>query len=155
MAEILIVEDDANKRLAIRTFLNETFPEINLRAANSLQSGLRALSASLPEAVVLDMTLPNYDQGPDEDGGIIHPLGGQEFLRKMKRKRLVVPVIILTQFETFGMGVDRLDLETLRGALQNRFGELCKAVIYYHSAVETWKVELGSTIASLLNGCEG
>lgn len=146
MRNVLVVEDDENKRSQVLTFLCERFPAFQTITASSLQTGLRAVKSGTTDLVILDMTLPNYDQGPEEDGGTIHPLGGQEFLRKMKRARVVVPVIVLTQFETFGTGSDRLDLETLRISLREKYAEQCIDTIFYSSAVDTWKRQLQQAI---------
>ena len=39
--------------------------------------------------------------GPDEPGGQTHIFGGQESLRQMDRFDIVLPVIVVTQFEAF------------------------------------------------------
>lgn len=149
MKKVLVVEDDENKRSQILAFLNETFPEAEAVVAHSLRSGLIAVSKQGIDLVILDMTLPNFDQDSDEDGGIIHPLGGREFLRRMKRGKLRTPVIVLTQFESFGNGEERLDLQTLRAALEERFGGLCVGTIYYNTSVDAWKRQLQKAIVSL------
>src|SRR6202011_5656769 len=99
--------------------------------ARSLRSGLVELQSEPLDLIILDMTLPNFDQGLDEDGGVVHPLGGQEFLRRMKRRHIKVPVIVLTQFESFGVGTDSLDLRSLRNGLQSKYAETCVETIYY------------------------
>lgn len=67
--DILLVEDDENKRAVISSFLLEYFPDTNLTAKFSLQSGVRSAIESTPDLVLLDMTLPNFDIGADETGG--------------------------------------------------------------------------------------
>jgi DNA-binding response OmpR family regulator len=64
--KILLVEDDENKRAQLEHFIREFWPSSTLATAISLQSGLRALRADSFDVIVLDMTLPNYDQGTDE-----------------------------------------------------------------------------------------
>ena len=150
MPNILLVEDDDNKISAVSLFLRSTFPDLTLFTARSFQTGWRALQENSVRIVVLDMTLPNYDLGPEEDGGKIRPFGGQEFLRKMRRRGLKTPVVVLTQFETFGSGEDRLDIESLRDQLGRTFPEHCKGTIYYNSAVDTWKSELQSLLKDII-----
>ncbi len=149
MSKILVVEDDINKCAQIRNFVEESFPLLEIHVAQSLQSGLKAAKDVGVRLVILDMTLPNYDQGPEEDGGIIHPLGGQEFLRKLKRLKRSVPVIVLTQFETFGTGLHHLDLDTLRSMLNSKYGDMCIETVYYNSAVDAWKRQLHMAIEGL------
>ena len=147
MKRILIVEDDENKCSQILLFLRDAFPLFETSVAHSLRSGLMLIKGEVFNLVILDMTLPNFDQGIDEDGGIIHPLGGQEFLRKMKRGNLQIPVVVLTQFESFGTGEDRLDLDTLRSSLKEKYRDVCIETIYYNSAVDAWKRQLQSAIS--------
>jgi CheY-like chemotaxis protein len=145
---ILLVEDDENKRSQIVQFIQSTWTNAGIEAASSFQTGLRTLKEGNFTFVILDMTLPNYDVGSEEDGGELRQLGGQEFLRRMKRGRLLVPTVILTQYETFGSGRDRVDLESIRALLQNMYGNFCRGVIYYNSALDSWKQELKDSINS-------
>src|SRR5712671_1696051 len=103
---VLIVEDDDNKRSRLIEFLGETLPSASIDIAKSFQSGLRQVRDKAANLVLLDMTLPTYDIGPDESGGNMHPFGGRDFLRQMKRLKVITPVIVVTQFETFGSGPD-------------------------------------------------
>ncbi len=112
--KILIVEDDENKRNQITTLITESFSFINLAVAKSLQSGLRSIINDKPDLVILDMTMPTFDIGVDEDGGRLQPYAGREILRQMDRRNILVPVIVLTQFDRFGEGCDSLTLKETR-----------------------------------------
>jgi CheY-like chemotaxis protein len=89
--KLLIVEDDDNKQSQISSFLNSQYSDLTLEVARSLKSGLKQIRTFNPDLVLLDMTLPTYDVGPDEPGGSTHALGGREFLRELKRYRLNIP----------------------------------------------------------------
>src|ERR1700679_1713555 len=101
---ILLVEDDEHKRTQVLEFLQRTWANMTVDTAASFQAGMRLLKDRQFTFVILDMTLPNYDIGPEEDGGELRQLGGQEFLRRMKRGQLLIPTVILTQYESFGSG---------------------------------------------------
>jgi CheY-like chemotaxis protein len=146
---VLIVEDDENKRLQLKQFLDELRLGITCQVARSLQSGVRALREKSPELVILDMTLPNFDAGPDEPGGQIYPLGGREFLEQMVRFNITVPVIVVTQFETFGKGSRQMNIETLDQQLRRDYGHVYKGTVYYHAAIHGWKDELAKLIKEL------
>lgn len=146
---ILLVEDDEHKRSQILQFLRDTWRGAVVDTASSFQAGLRALKDHQFTFVILDMTLPNYDVGPEEAGGELRQLGGQEFLRRMKRAQLVIPTVILTQYETFGSGRDRVDLVNLRQALEDKYGTFCEGVIYYNSALDSWRQELKNSINAI------
>ena len=97
------------------------------------------------------MTLPTFEIGPEEDGGELRQLGGQEFLRRMKRAQKLIPTVIVTQYETFGSGRDRVDLAGLRDILKSKYGSFCEGVIYYNSALDSWKQELRDLIDTAHN----
>jgi CheY-like chemotaxis protein len=137
---VLLVEDDENKRSQVSAFVRETAPHIQLEIARSLQSGLAIVRASpAPDLILLDMTLPTYDVGPDEPGGQIHPLGGRQFLAQMDRFDINVPVVVVTQFETFDEDRDAMTLRDLDVELRKRFANVYKGTVYYHAAIADWK----------------
>lgn len=147
--KVLLVEDDENKRKNLRECLLEIVPNISLDQAGSLQTGLRALRENTPELIILDMTLPNYEPGPDEPGGQPHLFGGREFLRQMDRYDIVIPVIVVTQFSAFGSGKHAKDLVGLDAELRSEHEAVYRGAIHYNSAVLGWKDELKAKIGSL------
>jgi CheY-like chemotaxis protein len=152
MTSILIVEDDDNKLTQLSQYLNRIVPEASISTARSLQSGLRSLKAAVPSLVILDMTLPNYDAGPDEAGGQTHPFGGREFLSQIDRFEIQVPVIVVTQFETFGKIPNVIKLNNLDSELRNSFPSVYRGAVYYHAAVEGWQVQLNLLVQRSLSG---
>jgi CheY-like chemotaxis protein len=147
---ILVVEDDENKRLQLRHFLSRTFPEAQVNEARSLQGGLRLIRQNPPDLVLLDMTLPNYDADFDEPGGQTHIFGGREFLRQMDRFDISTPVIVVTQFETFGKGTSEMGLSELDAELSADHGGIYKGSIYYHAAIHGWEEQLENSMKRVL-----
>lgn len=144
--KILLVEDDDNKRTHLSQFVVEAIPSADLTVARSLQSGLRSVRASRADLVLLDMTLPTYDVGPDESGGSTRAFGGREFLKELRRFNLRVPVIVVTQFETFGSGSEMTTLGVLDKELRHDFPNIYRGVVYYHAAIQSWKEQLKQMI---------
>lgn len=145
---VLVVEDDENKRVQIKQFLRDTFPAADLELRRSVQSGLTRILAGSLDLVLLDMTLPNYDTGPDEPGDTPQIFGGREILQQMDRFDLSVPVIVVTQFETFGKPpkeLPRLDAE-----LQSEYPSFYCGSVYYHASLHEWKGQLKALIDSAL-----
>jgi hypothetical protein len=68
----------------------------------------------------------------------------------MDRFDLSMPVIVITQFETFGKGEDAIDLPDLDKQLREEHADLYVGVVYYHAAISGWKEELKKLIASTL-----
>jgi CheY-like chemotaxis protein len=148
--KVLLVEDDENKRTQISAFVREAFPNLYLHVERSLQSGLRNLKIETPDLVLLDMTLPNYDPGPDEPGGQPQIFGGREFLRQMDRFDIVVPAIVITQFGTFGKGSSARNLDDLDSELRSVHGQIYRGAIYYNAAIHGWKEQLKAVMSAVL-----
>lgn len=147
--KILLIEDDENKRSALKSFLRSRIQGCNLEEAKSLQGGVRRARTTVYDFVILDMTLPNYDPSPDEPGGgTIHSFGGREFLKQMARFRITTPVIVVTQFEKFGNPPATTNLEELDQSLRKEFPATYRGAVYYHAAIVGWQQELIALIAS-------
>ena len=144
--KVLLIEDDENKRLQLSEFVRDTLPNSDLRVERSLQSGLRSIRKFPPDLILLDMTIPNYDTGPDEPGGQTHIFGGRELLRQMDRFDISIPVIVITQFETFGKPPQTMRLADLDAQLREQHKEVYKGAIYYHAAIHGWKEQLAQLI---------
>jgi CheY-like chemotaxis protein len=149
---VLVVEDDENKRNQLRQFLRDSFPQFEVEVERSLQASLRRVRRQQPDLVLLDMTLPNYDPGPDEPGGQTHIFGGREFLRQLDRFDIILPVIVVTQFETFGKAPNTKLLGDLDRELRAEHGACYRGVVYYHSAILGWKEHLKQRISEVIAG---
>lgn len=145
---VLIVEDDENKGVQFSQFLRDTFAAIDIKLERSLQGGLRRIRKERPDLVLLDMTLPNYEPGPDESGGITHIFGGREFLRQMDRFDVDVPVIVVTQFETFGKPPAVMGLRELDEQLRAEHSAVYRGAVYYHASLDAWKHALREMICT-------
>lgn len=144
--DILLVEDDDNKRSQLEAFLRETTPGASVDCARSLQSGLRQITSHPYDLVLLDMTLPTFDIGVDEDGGRPQAYGGRELLRQMERRGLATPVIVVTQFSRFGEGSDARTLGQLHQQLQAEHPRTYQGRVFYDAGVSGWQEALAELI---------
>lgn len=142
MAEILVIEDDDNKREQLCLFIRREFPQCVIQEARSLHSGILAVRHRAPALVLLDMTLPNYDPSPDDAGGQTHSFGGREFLKRLERYEIRLPVIVVTQFTTIGTGPQATSLDDLDRQLEVSFPGVYVGSVYYHAAIHSWKEKL-------------
>ena len=140
--KILIIEDDVNKLNALSELIRERFPEVEADAARSLVSGVRRTREWSPDIVLLDMTLPSYDQTTIDDGGAMEPFGGVEFLRQMRRFKLSPHVFVVTQFETFGEGRSLQTREQLSHELESQFPGIFCGMLHYHASLQEWATNL-------------
>lgn len=146
---ILVVEDDENKRNQLTEFLNSEFPSAALQTAHSLQSGLRAIICGGVDLVLLDMTMPTFDIGENEDGGRPQAYAGREILRQMERREINIPVIVVTQFDRFGEGNDILGIEELDEQLFKEHRGMYGGAVYYDVTLGGWKEKLADKIIEL------
>jgi DNA-binding NarL/FixJ family response regulator len=146
---LLIVEDDENKRNRVVEFVTERFPRSRIAVARSFQGGMRSILEGGFDLVILDMTMPTFDIGREEDGGRPQPYAGREILRRMDRHGINTPVVVLTQFDRFGVGADVLTLEELDSQLRESHGDNYRGAVYYNVALEGWKEELARLITAV------
>jgi CheY-like chemotaxis protein len=146
---VLLVEDDEIKRKRISEFLKTLSSMIDIQDARSLQSGLRAVISQYFDMIILDMSLPNYDITADEPGGEHLTLAGREMLRQMQRRKLFVPVVVLTAFDYFGQGDDYLTINQIRDEMKQKFSDNYKGAVYYQATTENWKHELIALMSEL------
>lgn len=146
---ILLIEDDEIKRNQINRFLLESLKKADIKIAKSLQSGLKAIINNDFDFILLDMTMPTFDIGLDEDGGRPRAYGGREILQQMARRQILIPVIVVTQFDRFGKGADSLTLSELDEQLKFIYKNNYLGCIFYNSAVDSWKKDLKRLIDTI------
>ena len=88
--------------------------------------------------ILLDMSLPTYDVGPSETGGRPQSFGGRELLRYIDRKNIIIPVIVVTQYERFNKGQEYLDLDGLHKMLMREHSLTYRACVLCGTN-EDWK----------------
>ena len=139
---ILVIEDDDNKRQQLGEFLAASYIGLDLVGARSLNSGLRHLTREQFDVAIIDMTMPTFDVTETEEGGRPQAYGGRELLRKMARKGIETPAVVVTQFDSFGSGADRLTLEQLDQQLRERFPGIYAGSVYYSAIEDRWREDL-------------
>lgn len=139
--QILIIEDDLNKLKEIRSFLVSNSDYL-VEEARSYHSALQAVSSKSFDAVLMDMSLPTFDTSADEPGGRPRSFGGKDLLSQMRKKDIFTPVIIITQFDEFGEGTNKISLAQLSADLKQRFSDNYIGTIYYNASRYDWKSEL-------------
>jgi len=152
----LFIEDDEVKRERVGSFLHTRYPMVEVETRNSVQSGLRSILSGVPTLVILDMNLPNYDQTPSESGGRLFQFGGRELLRQVQRRKLAVPMIVVTQLDYFEEVHGIMTLAQLDAELKRRFPTNYVGKVYYHTSNDDWATELANYIdATLKLGVKG
>ncbi|MBE4502509.1 response regulator, partial [Vibrio parahaemolyticus] len=105
--KILIIEDNEHKREKVCAFIQSLKYGIELYESASFNSGIKAISKFDLDLIILDMSLPTHDKSANESGGRFRVYGGKDIVRKMRRKSITTPFVILTQYSNFGEGENK------------------------------------------------
>jgi CheY-like chemotaxis protein len=143
---ILIVEDNANKLRQIKELLKELYPQCGMEEAFSFKGGLKKIYENRWDFIILDMSLPTYDITHTESGGDKKPVAGKNIMKHMINRKIIIPVIVITQFESFDD--DRISLESLNKEFEEKFQELWRGTIFYGD--DDWRLELKYILESIL-----
>lgn len=145
----LIVEDDENKRLALSAFFGTHFSALDLTVEVSLISAIARARSDHFDLVILDMTLPFY---ASDRGGVAgtHTFGGEEFLSQLDRFGVTVPVVVFSQFVTFGDPPEVKTFEQLANELKLGFPDLYYGAVYYHASRSDWIDELHKLVSFII-----
>lgn len=151
-AIVHIVEDNSFKATSISDFLNGEFGEIFCTSVyGSFQSALRAIEVSVPDLIVLDMTLPTFDRKPNSREGRMRPIGGYDLMHKMKHRSLTAAVIVVTQLEQFGEGEDEVSFCEISTRCERDFPDFFLGSVYYDQGGLNWQGELASLVQMFLS----
>lgn len=137
--KLLIVDDDKPKLDEIRKLVSSDYNFDSIVEKGSYQSGLREIMTNTPDLVLLDMNMRTYDPSKiDPTGGRPRHFAGLEILRQIKRKKLFVKVIVVTQFPLFGTGKDEKTLEELTNTLSSDYSDYFLGTVFYKYSEDTW-----------------
>lgn len=146
--KILIVEDNKNKLLRLKEFIAgmKLSEKVEITEANSFTSGIRRVSEKCWDVIILDMSLPTYDMTHRENGGDKKPVAGKEIMKRMIHRNILIPVIIVTQFETFGE--NKMTLDILNEEFENEFKKVWRGTIFYEG--DEWQDDLDQILRKLI-----
>jgi CheY-like chemotaxis protein len=136
---ILVVEDDDNKRHQLVTFLIDTYRDSRCVEAKSYQSGLKAIIQERYDIVFLDMTMPTFDRTPAEGGGRIRPFAGRDIFAQIASRHIEQRIIVFTMFEVLGEGENQVTALELDRQLRGTYDENYIGLVYYNAASSEWK----------------
>lgn len=144
--KMLLVEDEIPKQERILSFLHESWPNANIRSARSVRSAIKEICAERPHLILLDMSLPTFEVGPNEPGGRPQNFGGIEVLRYMDLYDIAVPTIVITAYEAFSKDGHAVDHKSIHDELTTEHPKSYKGLIYYNSLFSEWRKSLSELI---------
>lgn len=144
---ILLVEDDSMKSDTIVALIRSLpLRDVDIAVESALHPAWVRIKRDAFDLVLLDLTLPLYEARPGELGGRPPGLAGMEILYRMMKKNLHVPTIIVTMFDRFLDRDRELTLSNLREEVRTKYGSFVLDVVYYNTAMDSWKSSLSNLI---------
>ncbi|MFT4805128.1 MAG: CheY-like chemotaxis protein [Psychroserpens sp.] len=142
MLEVLVVEDNPNKRNKIVDFIKSSIKNSNVQVCTSFTSGWNKVQGNKFDLICLDMSLPTFDQSDSETGGRFRVFGGRELAQKMKRKQIKTKYVFITHYKNFSDNKKSYSFEELKSELMTEYEESCLDVIFYSNKSSEWREKL-------------
>lgn len=148
--QILFVEDDEPKLEQVLELL-DTFADIDVIVAKSLNGACRRIDSDQFDVVLLDMSLPTFDNGMTIGAsGRQKTFGGKEILMYLWENEIDVPVLVLTQFKDFPGDEGPVNLPQLHAQLSAEFPGLYYDHIYFEHDNDAWKSTLTNRLCRIM-----
>lgn len=144
--QILIIEDNHSKLKKIKSFIKKTYDDVSIHDAMSYTAGLRRLYDEKWDLILLDMSLPIYDMNIQDSGGDKKSVAGKEIMKRMLHKKIIVPTIVVTQFDTFGENA--ITIEALNEEFKESLAEIWKGTVNYEKS--SWTINLKNIIDKII-----
>jgi len=146
MKKILFVEDNAHKRTRVIECINSIDGSIVIEEAWSFTSGCQKIDSMPYDLLLLDISLPTFDRTSTESGGRFRVFGGREIARKVLLNDLPTKIAFITQFNAFSDKGNSYTFEALQEKISSELKEKYLGMIYYNSAISTWRDELSKIV---------
>ena len=145
--KILLVEDDEHKRNDVAGCLLSLKYDISVDYGYSVESGVQKAVDNNYDLLLLDMTIPNFDQSNGSSGGRSFKKGGELIVEELLDEEVDFRCAVITQYETFNN-------ETI-DEISNRLSLICGnkyfGYVMYSTMNEDWKNELKNLIQNVKN----
>jgi CheY-like chemotaxis protein len=134
---LLIIEDNEAKLNRLRQFCEENLTDYEVEDRRSYNSALSEVvhNGKNYDLILLDVSMNTYDISPEVSDGEQEPLAGSNILRFMKLRKIKVPVIVVTMYESF---VDGIKIDKLDEGFREKYSEFYKGFVYYSLRNEDW-----------------
>lgn len=141
---ILLIEDEISKEQNILQFLQMEYPTANIIVKRSITSGIIELRAREFDFVLLDMSLPLYDNDDVEyaDDNEFETFGGNCVLDELDRRELKSKTIVITAFDILGEGINQIALSQVDSELAEDYPNNFIGSVFYNASSVEWKDSL-------------
>jgi CheY-like chemotaxis protein len=146
MKKILIAEDNNFKKQKILQHLQAVHNDLVVDETYSFTTTWKTIVKNQYDLIILDMSLPTFDITGLENGGDFRTLGGKELAKKMKRRNIETPFVIVTHYKNFSDNINTYTFESLRSELLTEYPNTCLEFIYFSSNSSEWRNQLDKVI---------
>lgn len=146
---VLVVEDDRYKRTEITSVLRGLAREIYIAEAESVNTACLHVYDERFDLVILDMSLPTFEQDAPGGGGSPQGQGGLEVLRVLKRLGSRSQVIVVSQYPEIELERQIFELGNAPSVLSDYFRVSVIGAVLYEFRNEAWK----SFLSALVGHC--
>lgn len=135
---ILLVEDDLPKKTQIIESLRAA--SVHLTFAQSVNEAIRRLDQASFDCVLLDMSLPTFNEGANaSSSGRQQDFGGRQILTYMWELEISSRVMLVTQLPGFKTEIGKeVKLKDLDEALTKDFPGLYMGFIHFTHSTDAW-----------------
>lgn len=146
--KLLIIEDNEPKLNHLKQFCADHWPDYTVECRNSYNAALSEVIhyGRYYDIILLDVSMNTYEINGDASDGEQEPLAGSNILRFMKLRKIKVPVIVVTMYESF---VDGIKIDKLDEGFKERYPEFYKGFVYYSLKNEDWINKLNKLMSSI------
>lgn len=142
---ILLVEDGDYKSKRVFDFIKYEFPDVEITIRKSYSSALKELTSNTFNLAIIDLSLPTFDSDNGEDGGEFRAYGGLDIAKQMKRRKISLPFLFLTQYSSFSNDGTSLKINDIQTIANNEHVNFLGCIYYEHSNSK-WQTELKDII---------
>lgn len=130
---ILIVEDDDHKSSQILEICENVSIRFDEKlVVDNVKDAVRLLVNTVPQKIVLDMSLPSHKALPGQGTPVSLPNGGIEVLFELKKRGLThLPILILTQFPDILIEEEPIPVAESAEVIKNEYGFSNLSACYY------------------------
>lgn len=145
---VLVIEDNEAKLNKIKQFCEDYWPGYIVECRCSYNSALSEVvhHGKKYDVILLDVSMNTYDISGGESDGEQEPLAGSNILRFMKLRKIYVPVIVVTMYESF---VDGIKIDKLDEGFKEKYPEFYKGFVYYSLKNEDWITKLNNLMKTI------
>lgn len=140
--QVLLVEDDSPKRNQIVAALQSV--SCGITYAHSVNEAIRRLDDQLFDCILLDMSLPTFNEGDiASSSGRQQDTGGRQILTYIWELEIDTKVLLVTQLPGFKTEKgNNVKLKDLHEELKENFPKLYGGFVYFNHTTDAWAKQI-------------